>query len=102
MLLLRDFRPRGSVSRTKWALTVQAASIRSFQSLHARNEKLAGASAALAGGAMHEMATPLSTIALVAKELQYTLQHTTQDADLSNRRTLLTEDTIYRIKHARF
>jgi len=81
------------VSRTKWALTVQAAKIRSFQSLHARNEKLA-ALAALAGGAMHEMATPLSTIALVAKELQYTLQHPTQDADLSNKtRTLLIEDT---------
>ncbi|MCB9640578.1 MAG: HAMP domain-containing histidine kinase [Myxococcales bacterium] len=60
------------VSRTKLALSAQAAKIRSLQSLQARNEKLA-AIAALAGGAMHEMATPLATIALVAKELQHAL-----------------------------
>ncbi len=81
------------VSRTKWALTTQAAKIRSLQSLRARNEKLA-ALAALAGGAMHEMATPLSTIALVAKELQHTLQPSTQEAHSPDaERLLLIEDT---------
>jgi two-component system sensor histidine kinase RegB len=61
------------VARLKNDLTQKEAALRELEAQQARNEKLASL-AALATGAMHEMATPLSTIALIAKELERDLK----------------------------
>lgn len=61
------------VTRMKFALQKRESELALLYDLQVRSEKLASL-AALAGGAMHEIATPLSTIALVAKELERNLE----------------------------
>ncbi|HVU04186.1 MAG TPA: ATP-binding protein [Polyangiaceae bacterium] len=57
------------IDRVTRALRTREAELARAQELAARTEKLA-AMATLAAGAAHELATPLSTIAVVAKELE--------------------------------
>jgi two-component system sensor histidine kinase RegB len=63
--------------------------------LEARNTRL-GALATLAAGAAHELATPLSTILLVAREMQRTAAHARQrdDADLVASEVLRCQDVL--------
>ena len=56
--------------RIRKALAEREAELEGSRSLAARQEKLA-ALATMAAGAAHELATPLGTIALVAKELEH-------------------------------
>jgi two-component system sensor histidine kinase RegB len=61
------------VTRTRRDLADREAEVARLSALAARQERLAGL-ATLAGGAAHELATPLSTIAVVAKELERGLE----------------------------
>jgi two-component system sensor histidine kinase RegB len=61
------------VSKVRVALAEREAQLAAAQARAQRGERLASL-ATLAAGAAHELATPLSTIALVAKELQRDLQ----------------------------
>jgi two-component system sensor histidine kinase RegB len=58
--------------RIRRALAVREAELTASRSLAARRERLASL-ATLAAGAAHELSTPLSTIAVVAKELERAL-----------------------------
>jgi two-component system sensor histidine kinase RegB len=60
------------VTRVRQSLTLREAELVRERALTARSEKLASL-ATLATGAAHELATPLSTIAVVAKELSRSL-----------------------------
>ncbi len=60
------------VTRMKYALMRREAEVQALHDLQIRSEKLA-ALAALAGGAVHEFSTPLSTIAVIAKEMERSL-----------------------------
>ena len=55
--------------RVRRALAAREEELAASRSLAARQERLASL-ATLAAGAAHELATPLSTIAVVAKELE--------------------------------
>jgi two-component system sensor histidine kinase RegB len=61
------------VQRVTRALAGREAELAAARSLTARNEKLASL-ATLAAGAAHQLSTPLSTIAVVAKELERQLE----------------------------
>ncbi|MGZ3475620.1 MAG: ATP-binding protein, partial [Polyangiales bacterium] len=69
------------VSRVQSALAHERRELEKARAREARNEKLA-ALATLAAGAAHELATPLSTIAVVAKELDLRLRRTESDPAL--------------------
>jgi two-component system sensor histidine kinase RegB len=60
------------IQRVRGALAERDAELTAARSAAARHEKLASL-ATLAAGAAHELATPLSTIAVVAKELERAL-----------------------------
>jgi two-component system sensor histidine kinase RegB len=60
------------VQRVTRALSAREAELATARSLSARSEKLASL-ATLAAGAAHQLATPLSTIAVAAKELEHGL-----------------------------
>jgi len=62
------------VSRVASALQAREREFFELQQSAGRSEKLASLST-LAAGAAHELGTPLSTIALVAKELEHGLEH---------------------------
>ena len=62
------------IERVTRALAARDAELAAARSLSARHERLASL-AALAAGAAHELATPLSTIAVVARELERQLVH---------------------------
>ena len=66
--------------RVRRALAARDAELETSRSLAARQERLASL-ATLAAGAAHELATPLSTIAVVAKELERQAAGTGLDAD---------------------
>jgi two-component system sensor histidine kinase RegB len=68
------------IQRVRRALAERDAELGAVRSAAARHEKLASL-ATLAAGAAHELATPLSTIAVVAKELERALG--TDGADAS-------------------
>jgi len=61
------------VQRVTRALADRETELAAARSLTARNEKLASL-ATLAAGAAHQLSTPLSTIAVVAKELEHQLE----------------------------
>jgi two-component system sensor histidine kinase RegB len=67
------------VTRIASELRSREAEIRALQQRAAMNDKLASLST-LAAGAAHELGTPLSTIALVAKELERALESLQRDA----------------------
>lgn len=62
------------VTRVKRALAEQEEALASARESALRSERLASL-ATLAAGAAHELATPLGTIAIVAKELELELEH---------------------------
>jgi two-component system sensor histidine kinase RegB len=62
------------IQRITRALAQRDADLVVARSLSARQERLASL-ATLAAGATHELSTPLSTIAVVAKELEHQLEH---------------------------
>lgn len=68
------------VQRVTRALAEREAELVAARNLTARNERFA-ALATLAAGAAHELSTPLSTIALVAKELEHQLVHSPSSAE---------------------
>jgi two-component system sensor histidine kinase RegB len=77
--LLIAFATCGSVivyfmTRVTGALSDQERDLRAAQEDRSRNEKLE-ALGTLAAGAAHELATPLTTIALVAKDVEQSLRH---------------------------
>ncbi len=75
------------VQRVTGALNRREAELSRARELSARSEKLASL-ATLSAGAAHELSTPLSTIAVVAKELEHLLvkekapEHAVEDARL--------------------
>jgi two-component system sensor histidine kinase RegB len=69
----------GFVALVKRALGRREAELAAMRARQARDEKLA-ALGTLAAGAAHELATPLSTIAVAAKEMERGLAHTGSDA----------------------
>ena len=68
------------VQRVTRALAERDTELAAARSLTARNEKLASL-ATLAAGAAHQLSTPLSTIAVVAKELERQLERGTPAAE---------------------
>jgi two-component system sensor histidine kinase RegB len=68
------------VQRVTLALEARDAELAAARSLTARHEKLASL-ATLAAGAAHQLATPLSTIAVISKELERQLERDHQNAD---------------------
>lgn len=69
------------VSRVTRDLAAREAELLRVRSAASRNEKLA-ALATLAAGAAHELATPLSTIAIAAKDLERSLEPAADDIRL--------------------
>ena len=69
------------VKRVTRQLEQTQAELRRMEREHSRNEKLE-ALGTLAGGAAHELATPLSTIAVVAKEMAQHLGQLTEQHEL--------------------
>jgi two-component system sensor histidine kinase RegB len=67
------------IQRVRGALAERDAELTEARAASARHEKLASL-ATLAAGAAHELATPLSTIAVVAKELERALGAVAPDA----------------------
>lgn len=78
------------VSRIQRALAEQREELERVRGQQARSEKLA-ALATLAAGAAHELSTPLSTIAVVAKELQRRLQALGDEAALDDAKLIRDE-----------
>jgi two-component system sensor histidine kinase RegB len=78
------------VTRVNRALHESEIELRQASVLAARNEKLASL-ATLAGGAAHELATPLSTIAVVAKEVERRIERGTSSEDLAADARLIRE-----------
>jgi two-component system, sensor histidine kinase RegB len=68
------------VQRVTRALADREAELVAARNLTARNQRF-GALATLAAGAAHELATPLSTIAVVAKEIERQLQRRPSSAE---------------------
>ena len=68
------------INRVTRALSQREAELSRARDLAARNEKLASM-ATLAAGAAHELATPLSTIAVVARELERAMESSGARAD---------------------
>lgn len=66
------------VMRIRGALAAREAELQQVRQNNERNEKLS-ALATLAAGAAHELATPLATIATVARELELALEHAEAD-----------------------
>jgi two-component system sensor histidine kinase RegB len=79
-------------TRLTHELRLQELALRGAESQRARNEKLE-ALGTLAGGAAHELATPLSTIAVVAKELEADAQRLRDDALSEDVRLIRSEVT---------
>jgi two-component system sensor histidine kinase RegB len=79
------------VSRVQSALVHERRELERARAREARNEKLA-ALATLAAGAAHELATPLSTIAVVAKELDLRLRKTESDPSLIEDAALIRQE----------
>ncbi len=79
------------VGRVQRALSQREAELAQVRAQQARNEKLA-ALATLAAGAAHELATPLSTIAVVAKELEKALQKARVDPAFVEDASLIREE----------
>jgi len=69
------------VQRVTRALRAREAELERARSLGERREKLTSL-ATLAAGAAHELATPLGTIAVVAKELERSLQRSSATAEV--------------------
>jgi two-component system sensor histidine kinase RegB len=67
------------VTRLRHSLAQRDLELARARSLASQSEKLASL-ATLATGAAHELSTPLSTIAVIAKELERTLQAAAQEA----------------------
>ncbi len=84
------------VQRVRRALADREVELLEARDLHERNEKFASL-ATLAAGAAHELATPLSTIALVAKELQRSLESRGVDAGVLDDAKLI-RDQVERCK----
>jgi two-component system sensor histidine kinase RegB len=68
------------INRVTRALSHRESELRRAQEAAARNEKLASL-ATLAAGAAHELATPLSTIAVVARELERSTEASAVSSD---------------------
>ena len=68
------------MTRVTGALRQQELNLRSAQEDRSRNEKLE-ALGTLAAGAAHELATPLTTIAVVAKDVEQSLRQQNSDTD---------------------
>lgn len=68
------------VQRVTRALEARDTELAAARSLTARHEKLASL-ATLAAGAAHQLATPLSTIAVISKELERQLERDQRSAD---------------------
>lgn len=71
------------VQRVRRALAARDEELLQQKSLAARTEKLASL-AALAAGAAHELSTPLSTIAVVARELELTIERDVPRSELAD------------------
>lgn len=80
------------MTRVTQELRLQELALRRTESQRARNEKLE-ALGTLAGGAAHELATPLSTIAVVAKELEADAERLRDDALSEDVRLIRSEVT---------
>lgn len=79
------------VNRVQRALSLRELELAQIRAQQARGEKLA-ALATLAAGAAHELSTPLSTIAVVAKELAVALQKARVDPALVEDASLIREE----------
>ena len=69
------------VSKIQKALTENRLKIQSLEKERQRNERLAGL-ATFAAGAAHELATPLSTVAVISCEMIHTLQNRGESGEL--------------------
>lgn len=69
------------IGRIQQSLAVHQQTILKLQQEKEKSEKLASL-ATLAAGAAHELATPLSTIAVVANEMHYILKESCENAEL--------------------
>jgi len=78
------------VQRVTGALAERDAELASARALTARNERLASL-ATLAAGAAHQLSTPLSTIAVVAKELERQLERDDPDGSSAGDARLIRE-----------
>lgn len=70
------------IGRIQQSLAVHHQTIQKLQQEKEKSEKLASL-ATLAAGAAHELATPLSTIAVAANEMNYILEESCANAELS-------------------
>ena len=71
------------VSKIQKALAEHRTTLLTLEKEKTRNDKLASL-ASLAAGAAHELSTPLSTVAVVSKEMIYALEEQGSSADLLN------------------